>query len=103
MITNDLLTIGKVYLVSLVLQLICWPVTRSFFSKLTDKGWPVSRLITTLAASLIIWELSHLGLPVNTNVGLVAVLSGLALFTFWWWLRWDTTWCWDLLPGCRCQ
>ena len=86
MIYTDLITIGKVYLISLVLQLVCWPVTRSFFSKLTDKGWPVSRLITTLAASLIIWELSHLGLPVNTNVGLVAVLSGLALFNVWWWM-----------------
>ncbi len=86
MMVTDLLIIGRVYLMSLVLQLVCWPITRSFFSKLTDKGWPVSRLITTLAASLIIWELSHLGWPVNTNVGLVVVLGGLTMFNVWWWL-----------------
>lgn len=85
MITTDLLIIVKVYFVSLILQLICWPVTRSLFGKLTDKGWPVSRLITSLMASLMIWEIGNLGLPVNTNAGYIVVFVGLTLFNLWWW------------------
>lgn len=86
MIYADLLNIGQVYLVSLGLQLAGWPITRSLFGHLTDKGWPVSRLITTLVTSLTIWELANLKMPVNTaggfGTGMVAWIS----LNFWWWL-----------------
>ena len=81
---NDLLIIGRVYLISLMLQLVAWPVTRSLFGKLTDKGWAVSRLISTLAVCLVIWELSNLGLPINTNWGFLIVAGGMAIFNIWW-------------------
>lgn len=84
MITADLLTIGKVYLVSLLLQIICWPVTRSLFGKLTDKGWPVSRLITPLLACLIVWEMANLGIPANTNLGFLLVIGVITIFNLWW-------------------
>lgn len=84
MITADLLTIGKVYLVSLVLQIICWPVTSSIFNKLTDKGWPVARLISSLAVSLIVWEMANMGIPANTNLGFLLVTGGLTGFNLWW-------------------
>lgn len=85
MIATDLLIIGKVYLVSLGLQMICWPITKSLFSKLVDKGWPVSRLITSLLSCLVVWEFSNLGLPMNTNLDFVIVMIVLGVFNAWWW------------------
>jgi uncharacterized membrane protein len=84
MILADLLTIGKVYLISFVIQLVCWPITATIFGKLTDKGWPVSRLITSLVVSLIVWEVGNLGLPINTNAGYLTVLVGVGVFNVWW-------------------
>jgi len=84
MITYDLLIILKVYLVSLVLQLICWPTTMRLFEKLNDKGWPMSRLITTLGASLFVWQLANLGVSINTNTGFVVTLSGILVANYWW-------------------
>lgn len=84
MITSDLLTMFIVYLISLVLQLVCWPMTRTVFDKLTDKGWAVSRLITTLVISISIWELGNMGLPVNTNTGFLISLVLLASANIVW-------------------
>lgn len=87
MIGSDLLIIGKIYLVSLVLQLISWPTTKAVFDKLTDKGWPVSRLITTLIAGLVVWQFGHLGLAANTDEGLMAVTGLITGLNCWWWLK----------------
>lgn len=84
MIYSDLLIIGKVYLVSLVMQLVCWPMTKSLFGKLTDKGWAVSKLISSLLICLIVWELSNLGLPINTNAGFLAVGVVVGILNLYW-------------------
>lgn len=84
MIEVDLLTIGKVYLISLLAQLTGWPMTRTLFEKLTDKGWPTSRLIFGLLTALIVWELANLGLPVNTNMGFGVVTGGLIVINIFW-------------------
>lgn len=79
MLNTDLIIILKVYLVSLGLQLICWPVVKKFFHRLPDKGWPLSRLITSLITTIVIWQLGNLGLPINTNNGLWIVTGLLVL------------------------
>lgn len=84
MIFSDLLTMVRIYLISLILQLVCWPLTRTLFDKLVDKGWPVSRLISSLLTSLIVWEMASLGLPANTNIGFVIIFGCLSLFNLWW-------------------
>ena len=81
---GDLLIIGKVYLISLGLQLAGWPVTRSIFGSLADRGWPVARLISTLVVSLTIWELASLGLPVNTSGGFWVGIVVLASVSWGW-------------------
>ncbi|EKD53555.1 MAG: hypothetical protein ACD_61C00017G0001 [uncultured bacterium] len=83
MIYSDLLIIGRVYLISLLLQIISFPLTKKLFSKLPDVGYPLSRLITTLMASLIIWEISNLGLAMNTNLGLWITTFILILCNLW--------------------
>ena len=83
MIYSDLLIIGRVYLISFLLQLVSFPLTKKLFSRMPDMGYPFSRLVTTLMASLIIWEIANLGLPVNSNFGLLIATFGLILLNYW--------------------
>ncbi len=85
MITTDLIIITKIYLVSLALQFISWPIVRSVFDKFADKGWPVSRLVTTLIASIVVWQLGHLGLAANTDEGFMAIMGLVTAINVWWW------------------
>ena len=80
---SDVQTILRVYLVSLLLQLISLPLTKKLFGRLPDVGYPLSRLITTLMAALVIWETANLGLPVNTNTGLWMTTLGLVGVNIW--------------------
>jgi len=80
MFTSDLLIIFRVYLISFLLQIISFPLTKKIFAGLPDAGYPFSRLFTTLMASLVIWETANLGLPANTNTGLWVTTLGLILF-----------------------
>ncbi|EKD53553.1 MAG: hypothetical protein ACD_61C00018G0001, partial [uncultured bacterium] len=79
MFTSDLLIILRVYLISFLLQIISFPLTKKIFAGQPDVGYPFSRLFTTLMASLIIWETANLGLPTNTNEGLWVTTVGLIL------------------------
>ncbi len=79
----DLQIILRVYLISFLLQLISFPITKRIFSKLPDVGYPLSRLVTTLMAALIIWELANLGLPINSNLGLWITTLGLISINLW--------------------
>lgn len=72
---SDISIIGKVYLISLVWQLISWPFISWFFKDLADKGWAMGRLVTTLIVSLVIWQLAIFGLPVNTNWGVLLLTA----------------------------
>lgn len=67
---SDILIILKVYLVSLVLQAVGLPLTKKLFPKLPDNGYALSRITTSLIASLLVWETANLGLATNTNLGL---------------------------------
>ncbi len=69
----DLDIILKVYFISLLWQLISWPAVSWYFKGLNDRGWAISRIVSTLLISLIIWQLGNIGFRVNTNQGLVAV------------------------------
>ncbi len=80
MFNSDIILVFRVYLISFLLQLISFPLTKKIFHKLPDNGYPLSRLMTTLMAGLIIWELANLGIAVNTDEGLVWSTIGLALF-----------------------
>ncbi len=75
--------ITKSYLLLLVLQVIFWPICKALFGKLPDEGWAMTRMVSVVAVSLLVWTLSHLGLPVNTEIGVTtAVLVGL-LVSIW--------------------
>jgi uncharacterized membrane protein len=78
---SDLLIIFRVYIISLGLQFVCWPVVKKIFHNLPDKGWPVARLVTSLVSALIIWQLGNLGLAINTNAGLSLTTGFLILIS----------------------
>lgn len=70
----DLWLLGKVYLVTLFWQILGWSGMSLYFKKLTDRGWAITRVLTTICLSLVIWTLAYLGLPVNTRWGVWLVL-----------------------------
>ncbi len=76
--TSDLLIVFKVYLISLLWQVIAWPYMRLLFPKMADRGWSLGRMFTTLAVSLVMWNLGHLGVRINTSES-VLVISVLGL------------------------
>jgi uncharacterized membrane protein len=81
---SDIILITYVWFLSLMLQLVSAPIlalrTKNI---LIDAGWGVSRIISWICISLIIWILAHLKLPVNATwfvyLGIAALLSG----SFW--------------------
>lgn len=87
MISQDLLTILRIYFVSLVLGLVSWPATRVLFNKLPDNGWSLTRIFTTLFSALIVWEIGNLGLPVNNTTFLIIVTGILLVFNLL--IAWD--------------
>ncbi len=64
---TDILIIGRTWIIAMVLSWIGWPITSRLFGKLIDGGWAVSRLVLTLIISIVIWIVSYLGIPVNSN------------------------------------
>ena len=73
----------KVYLVSFGLQLLGWPWVKKFFGKLPDKGWSLVRVLISLFAALVVWQLGYLGLPANTTQGVYALLALILLSDIW--------------------
>ena len=54
-------------------------MVKKAFSGLPDEGWALGRIGVLLISSLGIWELSYLGLAVNTKIGIVTSLLLIAL------------------------
>lgn len=67
MFNGDLLTIIRVYFISLGLGLISFPIVKTLFRRLPDNGWSLTRLFTTMTVSIVIWELGNMGLAVNND------------------------------------
>lgn len=81
LIIESLKTISFSYLLLLGLQIIFWPQTKALFGKLPDAGWSVARIFGLLLTSLIMWTLGHLDLKINSDIGMIVVISTLFLFS----------------------
>ncbi|HOX96324.1 MAG TPA: DUF2298 domain-containing protein [Candidatus Woesebacteria bacterium] len=79
MANGDFLIILQTYAISLGLQFLGWPWVKKFFGKMPDKGWCLSRVFVSLVSALLIWQLSYLGLPSNTQAGVWAFLVFIGL------------------------
>lgn len=66
------------------LQAVAWPLVKRIFTRLPDKGWAFSRLVTILIAGYAVWLFSSLELIsfraiwAGAAVLLVALMSGVA-------------------------
>jgi len=80
-IIESLKTIILSYLLLLGLQAIFWPQTKELFGKLPDAGWSIARIFGVLVVSLTMWTVGHLGVPINSDIGLIVVISGFLLWT----------------------
>src|SRR3989339_1721350 len=69
----DFSLIFRSYFISLLWALAVWPVMRNIFRGLPDRGWAMGRVAMTLAVAVIIWNGAMLGLPINTNGGVLVV------------------------------
>lgn len=83
MLSADLLIIFKAYAVGLGLQLLAWPLVKKIFGKLPDEGWALGRLVITLIAALVIWQLSYLGFAENSIDKLYAVFAVCGMVSLW--------------------
>ncbi len=83
MLSADLLLILKTYIISIGLQFLVWPLIKKVFHKLPDEGWALGRVIITLFAALVIWQLSYLGFADNNSDKLYAILALVGLFSLW--------------------
>ncbi len=81
--SGDLVIILRSYLISWVFQLMAWPFLSTWFKHLPDRGWAMGRIFGSLAVAIIVWELSYLNLPVNTNVGVGVVGAVMLGAAFW--------------------
>ena len=80
MLALDFIVIIYAWLATFILQLIAAPhLIIHFKNKLVDGGWAIGRTISWLAIGLIIWFLSHLYIPANSDIGLGIIIS-LTLF-----------------------
>ncbi|MFZ3068986.1 MAG: DUF2298 domain-containing protein [Microgenomates group bacterium] len=79
----DLITILRTYVISLGLQFLVWPLIKKYFSKLPDQGWALGRVMATLVAALLIWQLSYLGIAENNSGKLFAILALFGLLSLW--------------------
>jgi len=81
----DIQTIFGCYLISLVWAIVAWPFVSRVFYNLPDKGWALGRILFTLIAALVVWNLSLFGLRMNTDEGLLlvsAVMMGLSVVAY---------------------
>ena len=62
-----------IYLISLLWQAISFPFLRVVFGKLVDDGWAVGRVLSSMVISVVIFFFANLGLPINSNSGLVSI------------------------------
>ena len=79
MFNSDIALVMRVYLISFLLQIISFPLTKKLFHNLPDNGYPLSRLLTTMMSGLVIWELANLGVAANTNQGLILATTGVII------------------------
>ena len=79
----DLLTLLKIYIISLGLQFLIWPWIKKIFTRLPDEGWALGRVIITLLAALVIWELGYLGFSENSSDRIYAIFSIVGLMSLW--------------------
>lgn len=74
------------WFVLLILQLAVGPLLVSWFTRLADRGWALGRLVGWLGISLLIWNLSHLNIPANTQLGIwlafLSVIFSASFFNF---------------------
>lgn len=78
-----MITILRTYVISLGLQFLVWPLIKKYFSKLPDQGWALGRVMATLVAALLIWQLSYLGIAENNSGKLFAILALFGLLSLW--------------------
>jgi uncharacterized membrane protein len=83
MVVSDLAIIFQVYLITLGLSMLAWPILIRLRMTLIDGGWAVGRLTVTLIVSLMIWFLAHCKIPINTDWGVFFVLMILVLGCVW--------------------
>jgi uncharacterized membrane protein len=83
MLSADLLLIFKTYAISLLLQLLAWPVVKKIFGKLPDEGWVLGRLFITLISALVIWQLSYLGFSDNSASRLFGMIALVGVVSIW--------------------
>ncbi len=77
---SDLWIIFKVYLISLGLQFLLWPLVSKLFKVLLDKGWALGRVFGVLSISLPIWFTEHF-FPVNTKLAIILMILLLSLIS----------------------
>lgn len=78
-VIESLKVIGLAYLFLLGLQIIFWPQVKMIFGKLPDAGWASARIFGVLTTSLIMWTFGHLGLNINSDIGMILVFSSMLL------------------------
>lgn len=59
---------------SLLWQLIGFPYIKIVFRELVDTGWAAGRMLTSVFVALVIFFLANIGISINTNFGLAAVV-----------------------------
>lgn len=65
--SSDLLMILRVYVISLLGQVLFWPIVRRIFAKSPDQGWAVTRILLGIFVSIVVWQISYFGLAANTE------------------------------------
>lgn len=83
MFFTDMSIVLRVYLISLVIQLLTWPVTKKLFGKMPDGGWALGRVFVSLFAAVVIWQLSYLGLSSNNSNSIFALMAIFGLAGLW--------------------
>lgn len=80
-VAESLRIISLSYISLIGLQIVFWPQIKALFGALPDAGWSVARVFGVLITSFIMWTLGHLGIGINSNIGMILVISTLFLFT----------------------
>lgn len=68
---SDLIIFVWIYIVSVLWQLIGFPLTNLLLNRSNDGGWAAGRLVSTISISLFIFSIASFGVPINTNFGLI--------------------------------
>ncbi len=85
---HDLQILLIVWILSSIWIIPIFPWANKLFKdSLADGGWSILRVIGWLVISLPIWNLSHLGLPINTPLGVKFTFVILALATMMFFLK----------------